>query len=68
MDAVIVTDEQGMVKEWNPAAELIFGWSRVEIKRLPVYETIIPEEFREQHIQGVENLIKTARHLFFQSV
>jgi PAS domain S-box-containing protein len=57
MDAVIVTDEQGMVEEWNPAAESIFGWSFAEIKKQPIHETVIPEELREQHLQGVEHLI-----------
>ena len=57
MDAVIVIDEQGMVEEWNPAAELMFGWSNEEIRKQPIHETIIPEEFREQHLIGVKHLI-----------
>lgn len=57
MDAVIVIDEQGMVDEWNPAAELMFGWSNEEIRKQPIHEAIIPEEFREQHLLGVKHLI-----------
>lgn len=59
MDAVIVTDEQGIVKEWNPAAELMFGWSNEEIKRQPIHETIIPREFREQHLLGIKRIINS---------
>lgn len=59
MDAVIVTDEHGMVEEWNPAAELMFGWSSEEIRKQPIHEAIIPEEFREQHLLGIKRLIET---------
>ena len=58
MDCVIVIDEFGMVKEWNPAAESMFGWSFEEISQKPLHETIIPEEFRERHLSGIERLIK----------
>ena len=57
MDAVIVINELGMVKEWNPAAEVMFGWSYEEIAKLPIHEAIIPEEFREQHLLGIKHLI-----------
>jgi len=57
MDAVIVIDEQGIVDEWNPAAEKIFGWSRQEIGKRPLHELIIPEEFRQQHLDGIQRLI-----------
>lgn len=59
MDAVIVTDEHGMVEEWNPTAESMFGWSNEEIRKQPIHETIIPEEFREQHLLGIKHLIET---------
>ncbi|MBE9560955.1 MAG: PAS domain S-box protein, partial [Proteobacteria bacterium] len=58
MDAVIVIDEQGMVDEWNPAAENIFGWSYAEIRKQPLHNLIIPKEFRERHLQGIQKLIK----------
>jgi diguanylate cyclase (GGDEF)-like protein/PAS domain S-box-containing protein len=61
MDAVIVTDEAGMVKEWNAAAEAIFGWSYAEIIKCPIYSAIIPEEFREQHLRGIDKLVKSER-------
>ncbi len=59
MDCVIVTDELGMVKEWNPAAESMFGWSLKEISERPIVETIVPEEFREQHLSGIERLVNS---------
>ncbi|MCK4705714.1 MAG: PAS domain S-box protein, partial [Gammaproteobacteria bacterium] len=61
IDAVVVIDELGMVKEWNPAAEVMFGWSFEEITKQPIHESIIPEEFRQQHLQGIQQLIKNNR-------
>ena len=58
MDAVIVMDESGMVKEWNPAAEVMFGWTFEEIVKQPVHEMIIPQEFRQRHLQGIEQFIR----------
>ena len=58
MDAVIVINEHGMVSEWNPAAEKMFGWSYAEIRKQPIHETIIPQEFRQRHLQGVRRLIE----------
>lgn len=64
MDAVVVIDEQGMVEEWNPAAEKIFGWMRDEIGTQPIHELIIPEEFRALHLQGIERLINNNQTSF----
>jgi len=58
MDAVIVMDEQGMINEWNPAAENMFGWSYAEVKKKPVHDIIIPKEFRERHLQGMQQLLE----------
>ena len=44
-DAVIVTDIYGIVSEWNPAAERIFGYSKAEMLGQPL-----------QRISGVDNL------------
>ena len=57
MDAVIVIDEQGMISEWNPAAENMFGWSYAEIIKQLIHELIIPKEFRKRHLQGIRRLI-----------
>ena len=30
LDCIIVMDDEGIVREWNPAAERTFGWTREE--------------------------------------
>ena len=53
MDAVITIDEQGIIRDWNPQAEQIFGWARREAVGVPVDELIIPEPLRDSHRRGM---------------
>jgi PAS domain S-box-containing protein len=47
-DAYVSTDADGVVLDWNPAAERLFGWSRAEAVGAPAIELIIPEEYQDQ--------------------
>jgi PAS domain S-box-containing protein len=43
--AVIATDVQGMVTEWNAAARRLYGWTREEVVGRPITElTVGPED------------------------
>ena len=37
-DAVITTDQQGLIKDFNPVAERLTGWSASEAKQQPIAE------------------------------
>jgi len=52
LDCVIVTDEAGMVVEFNPAAEATFGYSRAAAVGRPIVELIVPRHLRKAHIAG----------------
>ena len=58
-DAFVGMDEQGLICDWNPQAERIFGWSRQEALGRPLAETIIPPRFREAHQRGLDKFLKT---------
>lgn len=45
--AISVLDRQGIVRAWNPAAELVYGWSRREVLGRPLPN--IPDDRREEH-------------------
>ncbi len=59
MDAVIVVDKNSCILEWNPQAEVMFGWSRDEAVGSYLHDTIIPRELQEAHRQGLERLVTT---------
>ncbi len=45
-DAVITIDEDGIVTDWNPAAQRAFGWSRTEAVGRALTDTIVPAKLR----------------------
>jgi diguanylate cyclase (GGDEF)-like protein/PAS domain S-box-containing protein len=49
LDAFIATDSAGMITEWNPQAETVFGWTRAEVLGKPVGSVVLPPRFRVQH-------------------
>ena len=52
LDAIIVMDGNGVIHEWNPAAEQMFGYSREQAVGKPVVDLIIPPYLRERHLTG----------------
>jgi PAS domain S-box-containing protein len=47
LDAVVSVDADGMVREWSPAAEKLFGVQRAVAVGLDLVELIVPAELRE---------------------
>ncbi len=54
-DAIITTDCKGIIKDWNPGAEKIFGYTEEEVigKNLDV---IIPKKYLENHNSGIKRI------------
>ena len=49
LDGIITMDATGHVREFNPAAEHIFGFTRAEAVGKELAELIVPPELRAQH-------------------
>ena len=58
-DAFISMDESGEIVEWNPQAQVMFGWSRDEVLGLDVADIIIPPAFHEDHNRGLQRFLET---------
>ncbi len=56
-DAFVGIDHQGLIIDWNPQAEAIFGWTRDEALGRRVAETIIPPQFREVYRKRLEQTL-----------
>lgn len=61
LDAVITVDDQGVIREFNPAAESMFGYSRDEAVGQAMAELLIPDTFRQQHLAGMERFRRTGK-------
>lgn len=53
LDAIISMDEAGRVREFNPAAEAMFGCSRAQALGRDLAELIMPERMRARHRAGL---------------
>ena len=55
--ACIVWDPEYRIREWNPAAECIFGWSEAEACGKDIRELIVPPEERESRFVQMEKIL-----------
>lgn len=58
-DGVIVMNGEGIVLDFSPAAEDVFGWSANEIIGQKMSDYIIPEKYRQMHDTGLERFLET---------
>ena len=59
LDAVMTINEHGIVKEWNPQAERIFGWRYDEAVGRRLSELLIPPRYRTAHDNGLRHFVAT---------
>jgi two-component system cell cycle sensor histidine kinase/response regulator CckA len=59
LDCIITMDASGRVREFNPAAERVFGFNRAEAVGKELAELIIPSRMRKQHRRGLVHYLKT---------
>lgn len=55
-DAIVFADRDGIIREWNAAAERIFGQSAADAIGQSL-DLIIPEQYREAHWRGYERAL-----------
>lgn len=61
VDAVIVMSIDGIVADWNPAAERMFGYTHAEAVGRELAGTIIPPALRAQHRDGLARYRETGK-------
>jgi PAS domain S-box-containing protein len=59
LDAVVVADANGVIREWSPQAEVVFGWTRAEVLDRRIGDTIVPPEYRDRHETGIARYART---------
>ena len=60
-DAIVMVDGEGKVTFWNKTAEKIFQYSSDEIIGEHLHDRIIPPEYRDAHINGLEEFRMTGQ-------
>lgn len=59
LDAVVTMDAAGLITDWNPEAERIFGWPREEALGRKMSEMIVPMQHRDAHEGGLRRFLET---------
>jgi two-component system NtrC family sensor kinase len=54
--ALVTTDAQGLIVEFNPSAQAMFGRARHEVLGRPVSDVMIPERYRAPHQAGMARM------------
>jgi PAS domain S-box-containing protein len=61
LDGIIVIDEAGITREFNPAAETMFGRKAETAIGRPICDVIIPPSMREAHRDGMTRYLATGQ-------
>jgi PAS domain S-box-containing protein len=64
LDAFVQWDQDGIVREWNPQAETIFGWPRDEAIGKRVADLLIPDDQREAFAAEFERFLAGGQAVF----
>lgn len=59
LDSIITMDADGLVTEFNPAAEEAFGYPRSEAIGKRLADLIVPERLRAAHVAGLRRYLDT---------
>ena len=59
LDCIVTIDHQGLITEFNPAAEQTFGYRREQVVGRQLADIIIPPSLRETHRQGFARYLAT---------
>jgi PAS domain S-box-containing protein len=59
LDSIVTIDHQGVITEFNPAAEHAFGYQREQVVGKRLADIIIPPSLRETHWQGFARYLAT---------
>ncbi len=59
IDVIITIDHVGVIVEFNPAAQTLFGYTRPEAIGNTLEELIIPPKYRQAHRDGMARFLKT---------
>jgi PAS domain S-box-containing protein len=59
IDAIVSIDHEGLVLEWNAAAERLFGFTRVEVLGRRLDNLIVPAPLQDKYLSGLMDYLMT---------
>ena len=69
LDAVVIIDDEGVICDFNPTAEELFGYEKADVIGKKLATTIVPEKYRAAHEAGMERYLKSGEpHVIGQRI
>jgi PAS domain S-box-containing protein len=68
LEVFIVINERDEVLEWNKQAVQVFGWTREEATGRLLVDLIVPERFKQAHVNAVRNFRSREHNLLGKRV
>ena len=59
LDAIVIADDGGKIKYWNPRAHELFGWTKEEVIDQRMSTLFIPKDLKEAHRNGMKRYLTT---------
>lgn len=59
LDGVVIINKEGIIIDWNPVSENIFGFKKEEVLGQNLSDSIIPKQHRAAHHKGMDTYNKT---------
>ena len=59
LDSIVTIDHEGKIIDFNPAAELMFGYRRDNVIGREMGDVIVPPALRDSHRQGLKRYLAT---------
>jgi len=67
-DAIVTTDDKGIISTWNPPAETLFGWTGEEAIGKPIYDVVVSPGLHEKCREAVKSIITDNNEFRYQVV
>ncbi len=61
LDCIVTCDQDGLIVEFNPAAERTFGHFRADVVGKVMSDIIVPPAYRARHRQGMARILETGK-------
>lgn len=59
LDSIVVMDHNGLIREFNAAAEKTFGYARAQVLGKSLADLLVPNALREQHRAGLARFLES---------
>ncbi len=58
LDAIVTFDANGIISQWNPQAERLFGWNEQDVMGRSFMDVVLAPQYRESYSRGIQRFLE----------